>query len=169
MATNNMLNRDDQMIQRMELDLVEKAQTAYALAGLSANIHGIFSLDDLGVKEESDLCGLLAVGVGYAGAEPSHPGGQLTTAPGGNAAKMVDFVFHLILAVPHGNGCVERYDATKLLTVLRRSILGSTCSGDTTNRTWAFVKELPNIADSTETMLYYSQVWRLAMPVTRTV
>lgn len=164
-----MLNKDNSMLQRMELDLVNKVTAAYNAAGLTANIHGVFSLDDLEQKEESDLCGLLAVGVGYAGAEPAEPRGQLNTAPGGSAAKMVDFMFHLILAVPHGLNCVERYEATKLLTVLRNSILGSSCSGDATNRTWAFVKEFPNIADSSDTMLYYSQVWRLAVPVIRTV
>lgn len=166
MAT--LLHHDDAMLERMELDLVVKSQTAYAAAGLSANIHGVFSLDDLEGKEESDLCGLLAVGVGYAGAEPYDPQkAQLNTAPGGSAVRMVDFLFHIILAVPHGRDCMERYSATKLLTVLRRGILGTSCSGDATNRTWAFVREFPNITESTDTMLYYSQVWRLALPVIR--
>ena len=165
-----LLNQDADMIERMELDLTEKVQLAYTAAGLTANIHGVFSLDDLENKEESDLCGLLAVGVGYAGAEPYTPGNvPANTAPGGSTARMVHFTFHVILAVPHGRGCLERYSATKLLTILRRGILGTSCSGDATNRTWGFVKESPNISESTETMLYYSQVWQIALPVTRTV
>lgn len=168
MAT--LLNQDIEMIERMELDLVSKSQTAFTAAGLTANIHGVYSLDDLEEKEVSDLCGLLAIGVGYAGAEPYNAHKvPLNTAPGGDAAKAVDFLFHIILAVPHGKGCTERYSATKLLTVLRQGILGTSCSGDTTNRTWAFVKEFPNIVDSTEAMLYYSQVWRITIPVVRYV
>ena len=159
------LNQSNDMIERMEHDLVTKAQTAYANSGLTAKIHGVFSLDDLEDKEESDLCNGLAVGVGYAGAEAVHPKAPMGTAPGGAAPKMVDFIFHIILAVPHGTGCTERFDATRLLTALRFSILGTSCSADSTNRTWAFEKEFPNITDSTDTMLYYSQVWRLAMPV----
>lgn len=164
MATTR-LNQDVGMVERMERDLTEKAQAAYAAAGLSANIHGVFSLDDLEDTQESDLCGKLAVGVGYAGAESVTPA-PVASGPGGvNTAKMVDFIFHVILAVPHGQGCIERYDATKLLTSLRNAINGKHCSGDTTNRVWSFVKEFPNITDSTDTMLYYSQVWRLAMPL----
>jgi len=77
---------------------------------------------------------------------------------------VIDFLFHVILAVPHGKDCVERYSATKLLTVLRRSIQGKHCDGDATNRTWTFVKEFPNVTESTDTMLYYSQVWSLRLP-----
>lgn len=165
---NNFLPQDDSMIERMELDLQKKAQDAYTSAGLAANIHGVFSLDDLETTEESDLCGKLAVGVGYAGAEPYEAQKtQLNTSPGGNAVKVVDFVFHVILAVPHGKGCVERYSATRLLTTLRRGILGTSCSGDVTSRTWAFVREFPNISESTDTMLYYSQVWRISIPAIR--
>lgn len=165
-----LLTNDIDMIERMELDLVTKAQVAFTTAGLTANIHGVYSLDDLEDKEVSDLCGLLAVGIGYAGAEPYNVHKvSLNTAPGGEAVKLVDFLFHVILAVPHGRGCMERYSATKLLTILRQGILGTSCSGDMTSRTWAFVKEFPNIVDSTEAMLYYSQVWRITIPAVRYV
>lgn len=157
--TTPRLNQDNDMIERMEADLVAKAEDAFAAASLEAGIYGVFSLDDLEEKTEEDLCKKLAVGVGYAGAEPASDPKGLNSAPGGNTSKGVDFLFHVILAVPHGPDCTERYSATKLLTVLRRSINGTTCSGDATNRTWSFVKELPNVQDSTDTMLYYSQVW----------
>lgn len=153
-----------EMIEVMELSLVSMAQDAFLAASLTANIHGVFSLDDLETQTESDLCGRLAVGVGYAGAEPSTEARGQSSAPGGNTVKVIDFLFHVILAVPHGKGCVERYSATKLLTVLRRSIQGKPCGGDATNRTWTFVKEFPNVNDSTDTMLYYSQVWSIRIP-----
>jgi len=156
------------MVERMEADLGAKASAAYTAAGISPAILGVFSLDDLEKKLESDLCGKLAVGVGYAGAEPtavvSNPKAPLNVGSS-NAAKTVDFIFTVILAVPTGPECTERHSATKLLTILRLGILGSTVSGDNTNRTWAFVRESPNITESTETMLYYSQVWRVAMPI----
>lgn len=152
------------MLERLELSLVSKAQEAFIAAGLTANIHGVFSLDDLEDQTESDLCGKLAVGVGYAGAEPGTEARGQSSAPGGNTVKVIDFLFHVILAVPHGKGCAERYSATKLLTVLRRSIQGTPGDGDATNRTWTFVKEFPNVNDSTDTMLYYSQVWSLRIP-----
>lgn len=165
MATALKLNSDFEMIERMELDLVSKAQTAFTAAGLTANIHGVFSLDDLEAKEESDLCNMLAVGVGYAGAETyDTQRSNLNTAPGGPAVKNVDFAFAVILAVPHGVDCAERYSATKLLTVLRLGIIGSIVSGDIASRTWAFVREFPNIQDSTDSMLYYTQMWKVNLP-----
>lgn len=162
------LNEDNEMIERMEVDLSSKAQAAFVTAGVSPSIHGVFSLDDLERKTEEELCQRVAVGVGYWGAKP-HAGesaqrGSQNTAPGGNAVKMVDFVFMVILAVPHGENCLERYSATRLLTVLRRGINGSTVSGDATNRTWTFVSETPNITESTDSMLYYTQVWRVTLP-----
>lgn len=159
-----MLNDDNDMIERMEGDLVAKAQLAYLAAALDANIHGVFSLDDLETINQADLCKKIGVGVGYAGAEPVTVHAPQGSQPGGKGVQMTDFLFHLILAVPHGEDCLERYSATRLLTILRRSINGKPCDGDTASRTWAFVKEFPNITESTESMLYYSQVWRIMLP-----
>jgi hypothetical protein len=160
------LNADYDMIERMELDLVTKAQAAFTAAGLTVNVHGVFSIDDLENKTESDLCSKIAIGVGYMGAEltsykvdPKVP----LNVSAGLAAKTVDFLFSIILGVPTGDACEERYNATKLLTALRRHILGSMVSGDRASRNWNFVKESPNISESTKTMLYYSQVWRVAI------
>jgi hypothetical protein len=168
MATTPRLNVDPEMIERMEIDLATKSQAAYTAAGIEPSIFGIFSLDDLETKTEADLCQKLAVGVGYAGAEPTAIDTNVKSAlnvGSSNAVKTVDFLFTIILAVPTGAECAERYSATKLLTVLRLGIMGSIVSGDITNRTWAFVKEAPNVQESTATMLYYSQVWRVAMPI----
>lgn len=164
--SNIRLNSDDEMIERMELDLIAKAREAFFLANAVANVQGVYSLEDLERMNEEDLCKKVGVGVGYVGSETfSSYDAPLNVAPGGPASKMLNFLFGVILAVPYGEGCQSRHSATKLLTILRRTILGSTVSGDSTNRTWAFVKEAPNVGESTETMLYYSQVWRLAMPV----
>lgn len=163
-----LVNLDDDMIEAMEKDLQSKAMTAYQTASLSPTVFGVFSLDQLEEHTESELCGKLAVGVGYAGAEPtavdSNPKAPLNVGSN-NAVKTVDFLFTIILAVPTGAECAERYSATKLLTILRKGILGSTIAGDSTNRTWAFVKEAPNVSESTDTMLYYSQLWRAALPI----
>ncbi len=162
MATG--LNRDDDMIERMELDLRDKIKEAYFSGGVEAKVIGVYSIDELEAMSETDLCNKLAVGVGYAGAESvKDPKSLTTSAPGGKTYYAADFVFHVILAVPHGPDCEERFSATKLLTILRRSIQGTACSEDKTNRTWTFVKEFPNVQDSTDTMLYYSQVWLLRL------
>lgn len=168
MATMLRLNQDPDMVERMEKDLTSKVKEAFESAGVSSMVFGVFSLDDLETKSKDELCNKLAVGVGYVLSEPTAVStNQKDPLNVGsvNAAKTVDFVFSIILAVPTGPECAERYSATKLLTVLRQSILGSTVSGDSTNRTWAFVKEAPNVAESTEEMLYYSQIWRVAVVI----
>ena len=161
------LNRDADMIQRMETDLATKCAAAFASVQIAAGVHGVFSIDDLEQKTASDLCGNIAIGVGYMGAEPtnldSNPKAALNVGRG-EAVKSLDFMFMIILAVPYGDACLERYDATKLLTLLRQTVMGSTVDNDAVQRTWAFVKEQPQISASTETMLYYSQVWRVALP-----
>lgn len=60
---------------------------------------------------------------------------------------------------------MERYNATQLLTVLRRHIHGSTVAGDAGQRRWGFLKETPRMDQSTETMLYYTQSWAVALPL----
>jgi len=166
MATVLRLNADDDMLSRMEQDLVDKVQLAVTAAGIAQTVYGVFSIDDLENKTETDLCQKIGVGVAYAGAEPTrittNPKDHLNVA-GGQAAKTIDYIFQIILAVPTGKTCDERAKAAKLLTVLRRRILGTHISGDLANRTWAFAREGPNIPESTDTMLYYAQVWRVAV------
>lgn len=161
------LNTDIDMIERMEADLFVKVRNALGVYGLTQNVHGVFSIDDLENKLGSDLCNHIGVGVGYWKAEPTN----VTTDPKANlnvdrgmAVKTLDFLFMVILAVPTGGQCAERQSATKVLTGLRLSIMGSEVAGDKTARTWAFVRESPVIDESDDAMLYYSQVWRLAMP-----
>lgn len=157
------LNQDDDMIERMETDLKAKAAESFVDAGQAANVCGVYSLEDLAELNENDLCRKVAVGVGYAGADPFDSKAPGPSAPGGGTVRQVEFTFHVILAVP--NDCGQRYLGTKLLSVLRRRILGKTCDGDITNRAWSFVKEFPDITNSDNKMLYYSQVWRIALPI----
>jgi hypothetical protein len=159
------LNSDLNQIERMECDLRDKARAAFTRFGLGQNVFGVFSLDDLENKLESDLCQHIGVGIGFLKIEPANKDStvQLNTG-GGVATKMLHYFFSVIMAVPSGEQCSERHDATKVLTALRFDIMGSPVSGDATNRTWEFVHELPVPEQSSDTMLFYSQVWRLAMP-----
>ena len=163
MSTLPRLNTDVMQIERMEADLRNKCADAFARYGLSNNVHGVFSLDDLEKKLESDLCQHIGVGVGYLKVEAQTDSDTLNPG-GGVATKMLHYFFTVILAVPTGEECSERHDATKVLTALRFDIMGSVVAGDATNRSWMFVHELPVTEQSSDTMLYYSQVWRLAMP-----
>jgi hypothetical protein len=167
MPLSTRLNNDDEMLQRMETDLATKCSAAMTAAGVTANVHGVFSLDDLEKKGENDLCNKIAVGVGYAGAENrlEARSGRQGDAGGGQAIALMDALFHVLLVVPVGEDCEERYDATKLLTVLRRRVHGTKVDGDSSSRHWAWVKEFPNIEQSSDTLLYYSQVWRASIPM----
>ncbi len=165
-VTADRLNTDIHQIERMELDLRKKVQDALTAHSITSLVHGVFSLDDLENKLQSDLCAHIGVGVGYLRTEPTA---LVTDAKahlnvgGGVAVKTLDFYFMVILAVPTGAQCNEVHHATQVLTALRFGIMGSTVAGDDSNRKWAFVQEAPNVSESTDTMLYYSQVWRLAM------
>lgn len=161
------LQLDIDQITRMELDLIAKAQAVFTRYDLNQNIHGVFSLDDLENKLEQDLCNHIGLGVGFHHIEPTavtaDPKAPLNVGRG-VAVKMLDYFFMVVMAVPTGDQCEERHIATKVFTALRFDIMGSTVAGDSTQRTWDLVREFPNVEQSTDTMLYYSQVWRLAMP-----
>lgn len=163
-----LLHIQDDMIERMELDLSTKAAAAFEAAGVGSVVHGVFSLDDLENKTENDLGRKIAVGVSYFRAGPleitDNPKSS-ATAGQSTSVKLVAYDFMVLLAVPTGEECLERYNATKLLTVLRRSIHGSIIDGDGASRRWNFQTEKPVTDQSTETMLYYSQLWQVALPL----
>lgn len=165
--TGDRLNKDVHQIERMESDLIAKAKAALTAHSLKSNVHGVFSLDDLETKLGSDLCNHIGIGIGFLRIEPTPAAARSqgqTNVTQGRAVEVLDYRFGVILAVPTSDQCNERKTATAVLTALRFGIMGSTVAGDTTNRTWAFVQEGPDISASTDTMLYYSQVWRFAMP-----
>lgn len=159
-----LLHMRDDMLQYMEQDLMDKAHAAYEAAGVSSYVQGIFSLDDMEQKTLSELESKIGVGVGY------HSADSLSRNMTGNpqdARGPVDFVaynFLILIAIPVDNGDLERYSATKLLTVLRKGVAGKTIAGDRASRTWMFVNEAPRIAESSDTVMYYAQVWRVALP-----
>lgn len=160
-----LLNRNPDMVERMEDDLREKAALAYAnVPDLEINVYGVFSLDHLETMLESDLCNGVGVGVGYAGSVPVTKEGPNLNTDRGSAAATLEFSFVIVLAVPTEESCGTRHNATKLLSLLRAGILGRPVGRDTTNRTWVFVGEKPEISASTKSMLYYSQVWQIALP-----
>lgn len=166
----NMINQDDHMIERMEVDLLAKIKATLVKKGLSGSVHGVFSLDDLENKTENDLQQRIAVGVGYSMCQPGQAaakqGPGAPSIPGGPSVRVLDFYFQVILAVPTGPECKERYNATQILTVLRRGIQGTSIAGDTSSRTWAFEREAPQITESSDTLLYYQQLWKVTLPIT---
>lgn len=163
-----LVHLDDEMIERMEIDLADKAAQAFTAAGVLSNVYGVFSLDDLETKAEGELSRKPAVGVGYAGSAPMEVENNAlrSAAPGQSSAmRMLSYKFQIILAVPTGPECLERYTATKLLTILRRRIHGAVVAGDGSQRRWNFQQERPHDAESTETLLYYSQTWQVSLPL----
>lgn len=161
------LNKDPDMITVMQFDLVAKAQLGLqAIPDLNAKVKGVFSIDDLEAMNEQELAEMLAVGVGYFGCQPTaERTGEQFNGERGNAARMLDFHFLIIIACPANDQYSPRSEPTTLLTVLRSAILGTTVGMDRVQRMWEFIQEKPEIADSTRTMLYYSQLWRVVMPI----
>lgn len=165
--TGQRLTDDVQMIERMERDLTSKAKVALGRYDMGDYVFGVFSVDDLELKRRDDLCGKMAVGVGYfrtvpVASETTSRAGALN--PGlSTAAKTLSFEMVVMLAVPTNDGCSDRVQATAVLSALRMQILGSKVAGDPSNRTWDFVREGPEVEASSDTMLYYTQVWRVAI------
>lgn len=157
------LIKDPMLLERLEKDLIEKACTALDGAQIAAQVLGVFSLDELESKNEKELGGLLAVGVGYLGCRSTTT--QENTAQSQGRA-MNEYRFMILFAAPVDDQLSQRVYATTLLSTLRRGVLGSHIRDDATRtqRTWQFVEEQPVINESTRTMLYYTQVWRVALP-----
>jgi hypothetical protein len=167
--------RDD-VIEVLEKDLRRHCIDALEGNDIEAYVNGVFSLDDLEAQIKADNLGRIGVGIAYSGSatrEESLKSGN----PTGDGAKaiMTEMMFMILLAAPVDRMLTQRITATQLLTVLKRGILGKRVEtgskflqgrGDTSKqRPWLFVQEKPEIAESTPTMLYYTQVWRLVMPV----
>lgn len=156
----------DDLLEILENDLKAKITAVLTSSSISASVHGVFSLDDLEKKTESEMCGGIGIGVGYQGCVPTtnHPA-QNNPAPGANVVKTGDFLFVVLLAAPVDQLCTQRITALKLLTLLRSGIIGKQLTLGREQRTWAFVQEKPEVDESTETVLYYTQVWRLVLPI----
>lgn len=157
------LIKDPMLLDRLEQDLMDKACLALKDADISAHVLGVFSIDDLESKTEQALGGLLAVGVGYLGCR--SVGTQENTAQS-QGRGMNEYRFMCLFAAPVDDQLSQRIYATTLLSVLRRGVLGSHIKDEATRtqRTWQFVEEQPVINESTRSMLYYTQVWRVSLP-----
>lgn len=168
---STLLINDDEMVERMEVDLATKAAAAFVATGLSAKVYGVFSLDDLEEKMQNELQSKIGIGVGYHKASPLaiSSNAAASASPGrSGAVKMIQYEFLVILATPTDRKCMERYTATKLLTILRRSIHGSTVAEDAGQRVWNFMLEKPEPEPSTDTMMYHSQLWQVSLPLVGT-
>ena len=161
------LNQDPLMVKRMEDSLVENCTAALKeYDSIDAVVFGIFSLDDMEKLMEGELGEKIAVGIGYLGSQPSTAiGGSQYNGEGGLAGKTLDFTFMVMLAVPANDQVPRRYDAAAILSILKFYTLGAAIEDGRLQRPWMFVQEKPEIADSTRTMLYYSQLWRVTIPI----
>lgn len=159
-----LLHNDPDMIEVLETQLVDRVTAIAADANIDMGIHGVFSLDDLENMTAEDLCRHMAIGISYLGAEDPNPGGPTTET---NAATKGLFQFIVVLAVPVTKaGSENRHDGSKMLTVLRQQLHGSRIDIESPIKPcWAFVKEAPQPSESNNTMLYYSQVWRMVLPI----
>lgn len=172
----------DDLIDQLERDLIQKAVQALKAADIGAKVYGVFSLDDLENQKEEDMDDLIAVGVGYQGATN-------TSIRNGTDKDKVDvavFQFMILLACPSGPSSDVRAPATTVLGALRRGIRNSSVGSveapktpdwqtvgirpakGSTQRPWQWIQEVPQVEESTNTMLYYTQIWRLTLPVVST-
>lgn len=163
------LNTSNEMLERMELDLAQRVRDVLSKESVNASVMGVFSIEDMEKLRESDVCAAnaVAVGVGYQGATSRSAAGNVDNAVA--RTSFVDFAFGVILAVPAGEHCTMRVDATRVLTALRLGIMGTGPVDHHMNgraqRSWEFIQEGPNIGESSADLLYYSQVWRLSLPL----
>lgn len=157
------LTKDPALLDRLEQDLIDKSCLALDGASINAQVLGVFSIDDLESRTEKSLGGLLAVGVGYLGCRAVTT--QENTAQS-QGRGMNEYRFMCLFAAPVDDQLSQRVYATTLLSVLRRGVLGSHIKDEATRtqRTWQFVEEQPVINESTRSMLYYTQVWRVLLP-----
>lgn len=147
------------MLTAMEEDLktkVTEALSAQPEAMSYIPVHGIFSVDDLESKMESDLGDGMGIGVQYHSSE-------IDSGQANSRARTLQFNYLIILAIPVPEDTAKRHNGTTVLSILRNSILGTAVAGDRTNRTWDFIREKPEVGASTKTMLYYSQLWQVAI------
>jgi hypothetical protein len=171
--SNTFLLDNPDMLEVLEKDLIKKIKSALTAAGVSGCVHGVFSLDDLEKKTADELCAKIAFGVGYLGASPITEHTAQTNPAKGNAIQVSDVRFMVLVAAPVDDLCSQRLTGMKLLTILRQGILGTSieevpgqpAGRNQVQRSWVFVQEKPEVSESTETMLYYTQQWRLSLPM----
>jgi hypothetical protein len=153
-------------IEVMQQDLTDKVQDAINCnPDLRMAVYKVFGVDQLENMLASDLGGFIGVGVQYLGCQRQTKDDRTGTfgAAGGNTIRSLLYSFHVLLAVPVNANDNPPPAATELLTILRDAILGKPITEDRMQRPWDFVMERPEVGASTETMLYYSQLWQVAL------
>ena len=171
------LSRDLDMIEVMEKDLITKTQAAFSSTGDISQVMGVFSLDEVESIKLEDLCGKPLIAIGYkAGLPQDGPRLRNNSTPAG----FFEFDFGAILCMPvvstgyksKDASCkaTARYKATRLLTIMRMAYINTpvAATGSTVAinpLVWGFVMEAPLPAESSEKFMYYTQVWRLTVPI----
>lgn len=157
------LRTDPCLLDRLEEDLLDKIENIVNASDIASRLYGVFSVDDLEAKEAKELGTQMAIGVGYMGSRNQTN----NNAPDkGNVADLAEYRYMVLIACPVDPLCSERPDATRLLSLLRNNINNTDITDSTrTQRRWKWVEEAPQISESDNTMLYYTQVWRIVLPV----
>lgn len=150
------LTGNPELLTLLEDDLKQKVQAVIdADPQLRMGVHGVFSLDDLENKMAVDLGNDIGVGVQYG----------KTTRAAGDVGRMYNHMFTLILAVPsHDTTGDERRSASRLLQSIANSVNSTPTGSDPRQRCWEMLSMGPELGASSDTMLYYSQVWQIAIP-----
>ncbi|HBO9768529.1 TPA: hypothetical protein ACMFP1_002912 [Pseudomonas aeruginosa] len=159
----------DEVLDLLENDLKTKIIRAMQRANIQASVVGVFSLDELEQRTESDMAmGNVVFGVAYQGCKPGPDMPERTNPAHTNGAGFADFLFSIIIGGKVDTWCSQRGFVARILTLLRKEIYQSdvqTGKRPEAVRVWNFVQERPEIADSSSDMLYYSQVWKLNLPL----
>lgn len=137
----------------------------------SGHAFSIFSVDNL--QQQAGNIGWPLAGVMYEGCSPAEDkqGGTPQSSPRGRGdfgVAMLDVQYSIVIGVQYGfSGTMGDADsdtklyAFSLLDDVRAAVLGF--KGVNT-RPWRFIGEKPELEASTDTEVYYSQVWRTTVP-----
>jgi hypothetical protein len=165
-----LLNLDPDMLERMETDLHTQAAAILQAQGIQVRSTGIYSLDEMETLTEASVGRDVCIGAGYEMAAPLEleANAKTSASPGqAGAARMVGYYFSVIVAVPTEECCGTRFNGMQILTALRFGLHGSPVAGDAAARRWNFQREKAETTASTATLLYYSQLWMVALPLIR--
>ena len=165
---NTLITQEDDCLERLEECLRDLTIEAMRNGNLHSNVIGAFSIDDLEKQDPSAIAmGKVLFGVIYVGckAKDNKAQGQ---ADNGSGAQFTEFLFQIVVGGKVDSMCRQRQTHGRILTRLRKEItLARVQYGHRPemNRPWVFVQEKPEIGDSTEEMLYYSQTWSISLPL----
>lgn len=163
---------DNEFLEIINAHLVECIVQATRKGNITSSVQGVFSLDELESKSENDIMqGKVAFGVAYIGCEPrtrdESDGRSLPMHT--NGVDHVEFRFVVIIGCRADTTCSQRPLFQKILSMVRKEIFLSRLQvGRRAElvRPFTLVRERPEVQDSTQSVLYYSQVWSINLPLT---